>query len=97
MKTSISKADLAISKVTEQGDKVLVENNKGEQQLFDRVVVATPTTKIEEFLDPVQFADDIALLKQFRFEQGQLVIHTDPSVMPPKRKDLVGAELYDGP
>ena len=46
----------AISKVTEQGDKVLVENNKGEQQLFDRVVVATPTTKIEEFLDPVQFA-----------------------------------------
>ena len=77
----------AISKVSEQGDKVLVENNKGEQQLFDRVVVATPTTKIEEFLDPVQFADDIALLKQFRFEQGQLVIHTDPSVMPPKRKD----------
>ncbi len=77
----------AISKVTQQGDKVLVENNKGEQQLFDRVVVATPTTKIEEFLDPVQFADDIALLKQFRFEQGQLVIHTDPSVMPPKRKD----------
>ena len=77
----------AISKVTEQGDKVLVENNKGEQQLFDRVVVATPTTKIEEFLDPVQFADDIALLKQFRSEQGQLVIHTDPSVMPPKRKD----------
>ena len=77
----------AISKVTEQGDKVLVENNKCEQQLFDRVVVATPTTKIEEFLDPVQFADDIALLKQFRFEQGQLVIHTDPSVMPPKRKD----------
>ena len=77
----------AISKVTEQGDKVLVENNKGKQQLFDRVVVATPTTKIEEFLDPVQFADDIALLKQFRFEQGQLVIHTDPSVMPPKRKE----------
>ena len=77
----------AISKVTEQGDKVLVENNKGEQQLFDRVVVATPTTKIEEFLDPVQFADDITLLKQFRFEQGQLVIHTEPSVMPPKRKD----------
>ena len=57
----------AVSKVTEQGDKVLVENNKGEQQLFDRVVVATPTTQIEEFLDPVKFADDIALLKQFRF------------------------------
>jgi len=77
----------AITKVTEQAEKVLVENNKGEQQLFDRVVVATPTTKIEEFLDSAQFVDDIALLRQFRFEQGQLVIHTDSSVMPPKRKD----------
>lgn len=77
----------AITKVTEQAEKVLVENNKGEQQLFDRVVVATPTTKIEEFLDSAQFVDDIALLRQFCFEQGQLVIHTDSSVMPPKRKD----------
>ena len=54
---------------------------------FDSVVVATPTAKIEEFLDPTQFADDIALLKKFKFEQGDLVIHTDQTVMPPKRKD----------
>ena len=25
--------------------------------------------------------------KQFKFEQGELVIHTDSSVMPPRRKD----------
>jgi uncharacterized protein len=77
----------AITKVQEQGEKVLVENTQGQQILFDRVVVATPTTKIEEFLEPTQFAEDIALLKQFKFEQGELVIHTDSSVMPPKRKD----------
>jgi len=77
----------AITKVEEQGEKVLVENTQGQQILFDRVVVATPTTKIEEFLEPTQFADDIALLKQFKFEQGELVIHTDSTVMPPKRKD----------
>lgn len=51
------------------------------------MIVATPTNKIETFLDNQQFADDIALLKKFKFEQGQLVIHTDQSVMPPKRKD----------
>ena len=77
----------AITQVKEQDNGVLIENALGEQRIFDRVIVATPTNKIETFLDNEQFADDIALLKQFRFEQGQLVIHTDQSVMPPKRKD----------
>ncbi|MFC6167162.1 FAD-dependent oxidoreductase [Acinetobacter terrestris] len=77
----------AITQVKEQENGVLVENALGEQRVFDRVIVATPTNKIETFLDNEQFADDIALLKQFRFEQGQLVIHTDQTVMPPKRKD----------
>ncbi|MGE8541331.1 MAG: FAD-dependent oxidoreductase, partial [Acinetobacter sp.] len=73
----------AITSVQEQGEKVLVTNTQGQVTEFDRVVVATPTTKIEEFLDQKQFADDIALLKKFKFEQGDLVIHTDPTVMPP--------------
>ena len=77
----------AITLVQEQGDQVKVENAAGYSKLFDRVIVATPTTKIEEFLDPVQFASEIELLKKFKFEQGKLVIHTDASVMPTKRKD----------
>ncbi|QPF31982.1 FAD-dependent oxidoreductase [Acinetobacter lwoffii] len=77
----------AIILVQEQGDQVKVENAAGYSKLFDRVIVATPTTKIEQFLDPVQFASEIELLKKFKFEQGELVIHTDASVMPPKRKD----------
>jgi predicted NAD/FAD-binding protein len=76
-----------VEKVEEQGDKILVENGQGESQLFDRVVIATPTPAIENFLKQPQFADDIALLKKFRFEQGDLVIHTDPIVMPQRRKD----------
>ncbi|MFT4021026.1 MAG: FAD-dependent oxidoreductase [Acinetobacter sp.] len=76
-----------VNKVELQGEQVLVENQAGFSKLFDRVIVATPTNKIEDFLNPQQFADDIALLKQFRFEEGDLVIHTDSSVMPPKRKD----------
>ena len=77
----------AITQIKEQDHGVLVENALGEQYVFDRVIVATPTKKIEQFIDAEQFADDIALLKQFKFEQGNLVIHTDQSVMPPKRKD----------
>lgn len=77
----------AITLVQEQGDQVRVENAAGYSKLFDRVIVSTPTTKIEQFLDPTQFASEIELLKKFKFEQGELVIHTDSSVMPPKRKD----------
>ena len=77
----------AITLVQQQGDQVKVENAAGYSKSFDRVIVATPTTKIEHFLDAEQFADDIELLKKFKFEQGELVIHTDTSVMPPKRKD----------
>ncbi|WP_353140839.1 FAD-dependent oxidoreductase [Acinetobacter pragensis] len=77
----------AITSVKEDGEKVLVANAQGQTTEFDRVVVATPTTKIEEFLNAEQFAEDIALLRKFKFEQGDLVIHSDQTVMPPKRKD----------
>ena len=77
----------ATTLVQQQGDQVRVENAAGYSKLFDRVIVATPTNKIEEFLDKDQFATDIELLKKFQFEEGLLVIHTDTSVMPPKRKD----------
>jgi predicted NAD/FAD-binding protein len=81
------KSGSPITYVAEQGEQVVVKNADGELEHFDRVVVATPTTKIEDFLDNDQFKDDIELLKKFKFEQGDLVIHTDKHVMPPKRKD----------
>ena len=77
----------AVHKVEELGDKERGENTLGDSQSFDRVVIATPTPAIEGFLKQPQFAEDIALLKQFRVEQGDLVIHTDPIVMPQRRKD----------
>lgn len=77
----------AIAQVMEQDDQVVVVNQSGEKAYFDRVVVATPTHNIEDFLDAKDYVEDLSLLKQFRFEQGDLVIHTDSSVMPPNRKD----------
>lgn len=78
---------VAITRVHQKEDGVVVENSAGQSQIFDRVVIATPTTKVQDFLDNQQFSEDIELLKQFKFEQGDLVIHTDQTVMPPKRKD----------
>jgi uncharacterized protein len=81
------KSGSPITYVAEQDDQIAIKNADGELEYFDRAVVATPTIKIEDFLDQEQFKDDIELLKRFKFEQGDLVIHTDNTVMPPKRKD----------
>lgn len=81
------RSGVAIHKVEEQDEQIFVQNANGESELFDRVVIATPTNKIDQFLNNEQFADDLALLKQFKFVDGELVIHTDPVVMPVNRKD----------
>ena len=77
----------AVVEVKYEDEQVRVANAVGETFNFDRVVIATPTTCLDNFLDEAQFADDLNLLKQFKFEEGELVIHTDSSVMPPRRKD----------
>lgn len=77
----------AVEKVEQHAEQVLVENAQGQSLYFDRVVIATPTPVIEKFLQQPQFSDDLALLKKFRFEQGDLVIHTDSQVMPQRPKD----------
>lgn len=70
----------------QQNGQVQVENTAGLKRNFDRVIVATPTTQLQ-FLDADQFADDIALVKQFKFQTGELVIHSDANCMPTQRKD----------
>ena len=77
----------AVEKVEQHAEQVLVQNTQGQSGYFDRVVIATPTPVIENFLQQPQFSDDLALLNKFRFEQGDLVIHTDPQVMPQRPKD----------
>ncbi len=81
------RSSTAIQKIEEQGEQVYVQTEHGDAELFDRVIVATPSTQVEKFLNPEQFADDLALLKQFKFVDGELVIHTDSIVMPERRKD----------
>lgn len=44
----------AITRVHQQEDGVIVENSEGQSQTFDRVVIATPTTKVQDFLDNQQ-------------------------------------------
>lgn len=66
--------------------QVQVSNARGDTRLFDYAVVATPTNQLS-FLDAQQFSRELSLLKQFKFDQGELWVHQDPRFMPEQQKD----------
>lgn len=73
--------------VTENGvQQVLVANARGEQQLFDYAIVATPTNQLD-FLNEQQFGRELQLLRQFKFDRGELWVHRDLRFMPLKRRE----------
>lgn len=78
-------AGAAVQQLRETAQGVDITTAQGTQS-FDRVVVATPTNRLKDFMHSAEFADDLTLLQQFQFEQGDLVVHTDQSVMPRNRK-----------
>ena len=53
---------------------------------FDHVIVATPTQACG-FLDEQQFAQEKQALQQLPYSSGELISHTDSSVMPHQRRD----------
>lgn len=89
-----------VVQVTQLDDQVLVKNARGHGGFFDRVIVATPTNSIN-FLDATQFAEELALLKQFAFDRGELWVHDDPQLMPKNPQDwtalnyLIKADLSE--
>jgi predicted NAD/FAD-binding protein len=75
-----------VTQVSQQAEQVLVKNERGDAALFDRVIIATPTSKIN-FLADEQCAEELHLLKQFAFDRGELWVHDDPRLMPRKKQD----------
>lgn len=75
-----------VQQVQQQGQQVRVRNARGEQGLYDYVIVATPTTQLD-FVDAQQFAPELKILRQFQFASGELVIHRDTRFMPVQQKD----------
>lgn len=75
-----------VAVVTQDEAGVLVKNQRGEGGRFSRVIVATQANQLD-FLDPRQFAHEVAALQAIRFDQGELVVHSDPRFMPRRRSE----------
>jgi predicted NAD/FAD-binding protein len=87
-----------VQRVTRAGRQLHVETTKGDQQLFDQVIVATCPVDSARFVEP--WDEELAALFSGMgelYEESLSVIHTDSSVMKgiPKRYWGTGGFNYD--
>ena len=75
------RCDTTVSRVTENQDSAIVET-AGEKFSFDRVVVATQANHVAR-LCPQLSPESLATFESFCYEDVEVVVHTDLSLMPP--------------
>lgn len=67
--------------VTREGDKVRVKTADGNEQLFDKVILAGHGDETYRIVQQ-KTADEERLLRCFSYQHNKAVLHTDESVMP---------------
>jgi len=72
--------------LTQNSSGVTITNARGEKGEFARVVIAAQANHMD-FLATETYAREQNILKHFVFDQGELVVHTDPSCMPERKSD----------
>jgi len=77
--------DTFVASVSRTNEGVRVRTADGEEQAFDRVVIAAHA---DEALSLLSDADDLErrLLGAWRYQQNRTVLHTDTSFLPPSRR-----------
>jgi predicted NAD/FAD-binding protein len=73
-----------------------IEDERGEVRRFDQVVVATASRDAIALLSDLSPAEPlVAVLRRFRHFETEIVIHGDPSFMPPHRADWGIINLFN--
>lgn len=79
----------------EHGEGFTVEDASGERRRFDRLIVATSSRDAAALLRDVPTAAEMrAAVGAFRHFETDIVIHGDPSFMPPDRRDWASNNLF---
>jgi len=79
----------------EGGEKLAVEDDRGERHLFDRLIVATSARDAAVLLRGVAGAGELqAAIASFGHFDTEIVIHGDAGFMPPDRRDWAHTNLF---
>lgn len=74
----------------------VIEDDRGQQHRFDQVVIATSSRDAVELLSRLPAAAElVATIRGFRHFATEIVVHGDPSFMPPRRADWAHINLFD--
>ena len=77
----------AITQVRRQDQSVWIENERGESAQFDHLVMATQGNQALRILGSAASAAEQTALQRFDYETSEVLVHTDPALMPARRKD----------
>jgi uncharacterized protein len=72
--------------VGDEGRQVRVRNARGDEGLYDRVIIATQANQLD-FLHGAGYARERRQLQAIRYARGTLVVHSDERFMPVDRRD----------
>ncbi|MGQ9368653.1 NAD(P)/FAD-dependent oxidoreductase [Azospirillum sp. ST 5-10] len=75
----------AVERVRREGGRVLVQDRRGAVHAHDQVVIATHADQALALLDDPGPAE-LALLGAFRCQRNVAILHTDPGLMPRRRR-----------
>lgn len=68
-------------------DGVLLRDAHGGEQTFDHLVLATQGNQARQLLGMAATAAEAEALERFRYEESEVVVHTDARLMPSRRRD----------
>ncbi len=72
-----------------------VEDERGDRHSFDRLIVATSAREAADLLRGVSAVAEMqATVACFRHFETEIVVHADPSLMPPDRRDWSHTNLF---
>ena len=91
----VRRVDQGIHEGSHQDGCFRVEDGHGERHCFDRLIVATSARDAADLLrDVPAVAEMQATVASFRHFETDIVVHGDPSLMPPDRRDWSHNNLF---
>jgi predicted NAD/FAD-binding protein len=73
--------DYAVEKIVPEGDQARVYFSDGNNQKFDKIILASHADQSFELIDSNK-SDGFEILKKFKYQKNTGILHTDSSLMP---------------
>ena len=83
-----------IASIRRLDDHVMIVHRNGEEEIFDKLVLATHADEALALLENPT-SDEQRLLGAWRYQENRTLLHTDASVLPANRKAWASWNYYD--